>query len=67
MRHLWRMCLGLTLAIGSAFTNGLARFLPGPYHVPLYFHLPKLIPLGLLVFWLIRVRLTGWYKSDAAA
>jgi hypothetical protein len=29
-RHLWRMCLGLTLAAGSAFTNGLPRLLPGP-------------------------------------
>jgi len=27
-RHLWRMCLGLTLAAGSAFTMG-ARFVPG--------------------------------------
>jgi hypothetical protein len=65
-RHLWRMCLGLTLAIGSAFANGLARFLPGPYHVPLYLHLPKLVPLGLLVFWMIRVRLTGWYRQSPA-
>ena len=55
-RHLWRMCFGLTLATGSAFTNGFARLLPGPYHVPLYFHLPKLLPLGLLIFWFIRVR-----------
>jgi hypothetical protein len=31
-RHLWRMCLGLTLALGSGFTNGFARLLPGPYH-----------------------------------
>jgi uncharacterized membrane protein len=23
-RHLWRMCLGLTLAVGSGFTNGFA-------------------------------------------
>jgi uncharacterized membrane protein len=55
-RHLWRMCLGLTLATGSAFTNGFARLLPGPYHVPLAFFLPQFIPLALLVFWMIRVR-----------
>lgn len=66
-RHLWRMCLGLTLAAGSAFTNGFARFLPGPYHVPLVFFLPQLVPLGLMVFWLIRVRLTRWRKLDAGA
>ena len=64
-RHLWRMCLGLTLATGSAFTNGLARFLPGPYHVPLAFFLPQFLPLGLLIFWMIRVRFTDWYARRA--
>lgn len=64
-RHLWRVCLGLTLATGSAFTNGVARFLPGPYHVPLVFFLPQFLPLALLVFWMIRVRFTGWFKKSA--
>lgn len=59
-RHLWRMCLGLTLAAGSGFTNGFARLLPGPYHVPTVFFLPQFLPLGLLVFWMIRVRSKGW-------
>jgi len=62
-RHLWRMCLGLTLAAGSGFTNGFARLLPGPYHVPLSFFLPQFLPLGLLVFWMIRVRTAGWRQS----
>jgi hypothetical protein len=62
-RHLWRMCLGLTLATGSAFTNGFARFLPGPYHVPASFFLPQFLPLLLLVFWMIRVRFTAWRPS----
>lgn len=66
-RHLWRMCLGLTLAAGSAFTNGVARFLPGPYHVPLVFFLPQFLPLGLLIFWMIRVRFTGWLKQNPVA
>jgi len=65
-RHLWRMCLGLTLATGSAFTNGLARFLPGPYHVPPAFFFPQFLPLILLAFWMIRVRLTGWKWREAA-
>jgi len=25
------------------------------------------LPLALLIFWKIRVRLTGWYKQDALA
>ena len=65
-RHLWRMCLGLTLATGSAFTNGFARFLPGPYHVPPAFFLPQFLPLVLLIFWMIRVRFTGWLEHRAA-
>ena len=65
-RHLWRMCLGLTLAAGSGFTNGFARLLPGPYHVPLAFFLPQFIPLGLLVFWMIRVRSRGWGRLALA-
>jgi hypothetical protein len=68
-RHLWRMCLGLTLAAGSGFTNGFARLLPGPYHVPTVFFLPQFLPLGLLVFWMIRVRSKGWisYQLDRIA
>jgi uncharacterized membrane protein len=62
-RHLWRMCLGLTLAAGSAFTNGFARLLPGPYHVPMSFFLPQFMPLGLLVFWMIRVRFIGPFND----
>lgn len=66
-RHLWRMCLGLMLATGSAFTNGLPRLLPGAHHVPPAFFLPQLLPLGLLIFWMIRVRFTGWFKQNAIA
>ena len=66
-RHLWRMCLGLTLATGSAFTNGFARFLPGPYHVPALFFYPQFLPLALLFFWMIRVRLAGWLEKNQAA
>jgi hypothetical protein len=62
-RHLWRMCFALTLTTGSAFTNGFSRLLPGPHHVPPLFFFPQFLPLGLLVFWIIRVRFTGWFKQ----
>jgi uncharacterized membrane protein len=66
-RHLWRMCLGLTLAAGSAFTNGLPRLLPKTVHVPLIFlFIPQLSSLALLIFWVIRVRFTGWYRGLTA-
>ena len=63
-RHLWRMCLGLTMAAGSAFTNGLPRLLPGPMHVTTIYFLPQLVPLGLLIFWMVRVRFTSWFGQD---
>lgn len=66
-RHLWRMCLGLTLAFGSGFTNGFARLLPGPYHMPTSFFLPQFLPLGLMIFWMIRVRSAGWRNRNAVA
>lgn len=62
-RHLWRMCVALTLATGSALTNGLPRLLPGPFHVPTAFLLPQFVWVALLIFWMIRVRLTGWHRS----
>ena len=67
-RHLWRMCLGLTLATGSAFTNGLPRLLPALKHAPdalLLF--PQFLVLGVMAFWLIRVRLTPWLKHASLA
>jgi uncharacterized membrane protein len=59
-RHLWRMCVGLGLATGSAFTNGFARLLP-----PLFF-LPQFIPLIVLLYWMARVWL-GEVKTPRAA
>jgi uncharacterized membrane protein len=62
-RHLWRMCLGLAMAAGSAFTNGLPRLLPHDLHVPLpLLFAPQLGVLVLLTYWLVRVRFTAWYS-----
>ena len=62
-RHLWRMCLGLTLAVGSFFTNALPRLLPPPMHITNIVFVPQLLLLGFLFFWLIRVRFTAWRQS----
>lgn len=65
-RHLWRMCLGLVMAAGSAFTNGFPRLLPKGVHVPLLaLFMPQLIVVGVLFFWLVRVRFTRWYDGSA--
>jgi hypothetical protein len=67
-RHLWRMLTALFLSFGSGFGNGLARLLPGPFHgPPPLFLAPMLLPLGLLIYWMIRVTLTGWAKQARLA
>jgi hypothetical protein len=66
-RHLWRMSLAFTMAAGSFFSNALPKILPTINHLPLLVRFaPQLALLALLMFWLIRVRLTGWYARNAA-
>jgi hypothetical protein len=60
-RHLWRMCFALALAAGSFFTNAVPKFLHIPFSNWLF--LPQLLVLLFLLFWLIRVGFTGWWKA----
>ena len=73
-RHLWRMCFGLFIASGSFFLGpdnrplrllraaGLRRYLsPALFSTALYLAL-TLLPLLLLIFWLLRVRLKKTYQ-----
>jgi hypothetical protein len=75
-RHLWRMCFGLFIASGSFFLGpnnrplrllsniGLGQHLPAAlFSVGLYLVL-TLAPLVLLIFWLLRVRLSAVYKRQ---
>lgn len=59
-RHLWRMCVALTLATGSALSNGLPRLLPAAYHLPGWALYLQFVWVALLAFWMVRVRLAGW-------
>lgn len=74
-RHLWRMCFGLFIAAGSFFMGpsnrplrlltsvGLGQHLsPALFSMNLYLVL-TVAPLVLLIFWLVRVRLTNAYKG----
>src|SRR6266566_8537324 len=67
-RHLWRMCFGLFIAAGSFFlgpsnrplrllsTVGLGQHLsPALFSTSVYLIL-SILPLILLIFWLVRVR-----------
>jgi hypothetical protein len=61
-RHLWRMCFALFIAAGSIF---LARQHLFPAFMrktgALYFL--SFLPLLLMIFWLIRVRVVNAYKK----
>lgn len=74
-RHLWRMCFGLFIAAGSFFlgpsnrplrllsTVGLGQHLsPAVFSTSLYLIL-SILPLLLLIFWVIRVRLSRAYQG----
>jgi|SRR3984885_3279545 uncharacterized membrane protein len=74
-RHLWRMCFGLFIAAGSFFLGpsnrplrllsaaGLGQHLsPALFTTGVYLIL-TVLPLMLLVYWLVRVRFTDFYKG----
>jgi uncharacterized membrane protein len=63
-RHLWRMSLALFIAAGSFFfgqADEIPQALQGPHLM-----VPPLAVLGLLVFWMLRVRFTSAFKGVAA-
>jgi hypothetical protein len=75
-RHLWRMCFGLFIASGSFFLGpsnrplrllssiGVGQHLPAAiFDTALYLSL-TLLPLVLLIFWLIRVRLKNAFGKN---
>jgi uncharacterized membrane protein len=76
-RHLWRMCFGLFIAAGSFFLGpsnrplrllsaaGLGQHLsPALFTTGVYLIL-TVLPLILLVYWLVRVRFTDFYKGKS--
>ena len=62
-RHLWRMCFSLFIASGSFFL-GQQQVFPKWLQGSSVLLIIALSPLAVMVFWLIRVRLTRWYTKD---
>jgi uncharacterized membrane protein len=61
-RHLWRMCFALFFAAGSLFLGQQQVFPIVLRGSPLLF-VPEIAILGLMIFWLIRVRFTNRFKT----
>ena len=66
VRHLWRMCLGLFIAAGSFFL-GQQKVFPASLRGLKVWYVLAFLPLALLIFWLLRVWLTGAFKQKAIA
>ena len=62
MRHLWRMCFGLFIASGSLFL-GQQQVFPSWWRKTNVLFVPAILPLLLMVFWLLRVRLGDTYNT----
>jgi uncharacterized membrane protein len=54
-RHLWRMCFGFFIAVGS-FLLGPPQRLPPPLRGSPWLPLPVLLVVLLLFYWLVRVK-----------
>ena len=66
-RHLWRMCFGLLIAIGSFAAQG-ADALPASLRGPALVFGPMLLVLLVMLFWLVRVLFTRWFvRANPAA
>jgi len=65
-RHLWRMCVALTVATGSFFL-GQQKFLPLSWHGSPWLFVPVFAPLLLMAFWLVRIRLKSRYAQPVLA
>jgi hypothetical protein len=63
-RHLWRMCFGLFVASVSIFL-ARQRLFPAVMRRTGMLYVLSFLPLGLMVFWLIRVRVSKAFKGRA--
>ncbi len=62
-RHLWRMSFAMLVATGAYFA-GQPKFVPAILRETNLNFAPIILVLVLLVFWLVRVRFTKWWKDE---
>jgi hypothetical protein len=61
-RHLWRMCVALLVAALSFFL-GQQKVMPAFMRGSPLLFIPEITVLGLMIFWLFRVRMSARYKN----
>ena len=57
-RHIWRVCVALFIAAASFFL-GQQRVMPVSIRGSFFLMVPPLAALGVMIFWLVRVRVTS--------
>ena len=60
-RHLWRMCFGFFIAVGSFAAQG-SKMLPPSLHASRIFFPSVIVIAVVMFFWLVRVLFTNWYR-----
>lgn len=63
VRHLWRMTTAFFLAVANFFAGNGSKIFPAEIVQTKVLLAPVVITLALLIFWIIRVRFTKWYKE----
>jgi len=68
-RHLWRMHLGMFIAVGSFFPGQLQFFPEFIRHIRpiILLFIPPFLVVGLMIFWLVRIRIDRRFRHGAAA
>jgi len=64
-RHLWRMCFAMFIATSSFFLGQGAKVLPKPVRIIPVLALPVLLVILTMVYWMVRVPFTKWYRRHA--
>jgi uncharacterized membrane protein len=62
-RHLWRMSFAMLVATGAYFA-GQPDFVPAILRETQLNFVPIFAVLGLLLFWLVRVQFTRWWRDE---
>ena len=62
-RHLWRMTTAFFLAVANFFAGNGSKIFPAEIVRTKLLLAPLLITFALLIFWIVRVRFTKWYRE----
>jgi uncharacterized membrane protein len=61
-RHVWRMCLGMFVGAASFFFGPRGR-VPEFMYYPSLLPIPALMPIAMMVFWLVRLRVKKSFRG----